>query len=163
MHIFMLIPVQMDGHRQFLSCMRDLDLDLDLASTARQRLSGDARVSDEVLLSGILDVTDRNIFWKDAHRRFLGANRRFLDYYGLVGVSDVLGKRDDELYWATNDQRFVDDEMRVLRGERVINVLGTTIRGDGQTRDIEVAKMPLVRDGRVVGLVGFFRDLGPHE
>ena len=163
MHIFMLIPVQMGEHRQFLSCMRDLDLDLDLAGTARQRLSGEDRVSDEVLLSGILDVTDRNIFWKDTHRRFLGANRRFLDYYGLVGVSDILGKRDDDLGWATNDERFVDDEMRVLRGERVVNVRGTTIRGDGQRRDIEVAKMPLVREGRVVGLVGFFRDLGPHE
>lgn len=163
LYIFMLIPVQMDGHRQFLSCMRDLDLDLDLAGMARERLSGDDRVSDEVLLSGILDVTDRNIFWKDNYRRFLGANRRFLDYYGLVGVSDILGKRDDELSWATNSERFVDDEMRVLRGERVINTRGTTIRGDGQLRDIEVAKMPLVRDGRVVGLVGFFRDLGPHE
>ncbi len=160
-HIFMIIPMVVDGHRQFLSCMRDLDLNL--GASAQSALSGDIRISDEVLLSGILDVTDRNIFWKDDKRRLLGANQNFLDYYGFAGIEEVMGKTDEELGWAQRNKLFADDERRVLRGDSIRGVLGVTTRADGAWRRIETSKMPLVKDGRIVGLVGFFRDIGPLE
>ena len=159
--LFMLIPISMDGHKQFLSCMRDLDLNL--GASTQSALSGDIRISDEVLLSGILDVTDRNIFWKDDKRRFLGANQNFLDYYGFAGIEEVMGKTDEDLGWAQRNKLFADDERRVLRGDSIRGVLGVTMRADGAWRRIETSKMPLVKDGRIVGLVGFFRDIGPLE
>lgn len=160
-HIFKIIPISIDGHKQYLSCMRDVDLDL--VDAARRSRSGDNRITDEVLLSGILDVTERNIFWKDAKRRFLGANRHFLDYYGFAGIEDILGKTDEDLGWGKRNVIFRDDEERVLRGDSVRHVRGTTVRYDGELRDIEASKMPLTRGGRIVGLVGFFQDLGPHS
>lgn len=155
--LFMLIPMSMDGHRQYLSCMRDLDV----AALARQHVSGSSRIADDVLLTGILDVTERLVFWKDEHLRFLGANERFLDYYGFSGIKEILGKTDEDLGW-TRNAHFVTDERRVMRGERVLDVVGYTVRR-GEARDIMVSKMPLWLEGRVVGLVGFLVDVGPHE
>ncbi len=160
-HIFMLIPVSMNSHRQYLSCMRDLDLDL--SGTPSSKVTGDSRISDEVLLNGILNVTERNIFWKDSQRRFLGANKRFLDYYGLAGVEDILGKTDEDLGWGLRNELFRDDELRVLRGDRILGVDGVTCRGDGQMRRIKASKMPLTANGRIIGMVGFFSDVGPYE
>ncbi len=159
-HIFMLIPMSIDGHRQFLSCMRDLDLDL---GSSQSSLTGDARISDEVLLSGILEVTERNIFWKDDQRRFVGANQNFLDYYGFAGIEQIMGKTDEELGWAERNEPFADDERRVLAGDSLRGVRGVTTRADGERRSIEASKMPLTRGGRIVGMVGFFRDMGPYQ
>ncbi len=153
--LFMLIPISMDGHKQFLSCMRDLDIE----GLARQRAGFSNRISDDVLLSGILDVTERLIFWKDDRRRFLGANQRFLDYYGFESIEDILGKTDEDLGW-TRNAHFPTDECRVLRGERVLDVMGKTVCKQG-TRSIRVSKMPLWREGKVIGMVGFLVDEGP--
>ena len=155
--LFMIIPVSMGRHRQYLSCMRDLDMQ----SLARQEVGQSGRIDDEVLLSGILEVTERLVFWKDDQRRFMGANQRFLDYYGFKSVEDLAGNTDEDLGWVRN-AHFVGDELRVLRGERVLDVKGYTER-QGELRSIRVSKMPLWQEGRVIGLVGFLVDEGPYE
>ena len=154
--IFMLIPVSMGGHRQYLSCMRDLDV----VGIDRERSITSGRISDEVLLTGILDVTERIVFWKDDRCRYLGANQRFLDYYGLHSVEDILGKTNEELGWTLN-RHFAADEERVLAGERVMGVKGITMR-HGELRNITLSKMPLWSEGKVIGMVGFLVDDGPH-
>lgn len=159
-HIFMIIPAVMRGHRQYLSCMRDLDLPLE--SIMRKRVSGDGHVDDEALLTGLLEVTDRNIFWKDEQRRFLGANQNFLTYYGLT-LEDILGNTDEDMGWTERNLHYRDDEWRVLEGDRIHQVRGMTWDATGEARAIECNKMPLTRDGRIVGLVGYFKDVGPLE
>lgn len=154
--LFMLIPVSMGGHKQFLSCMRDLDI----SGLTRQYSASSERISDEVLLSGILAVTERLIFWKDDKGRFLGANERFLDYYGFSSVECILGKTDEDLGW-TRNAHFPVDEKKVLAGKQVLDVEGYTCRRE-ELRDIRVSKMPLWNEGKVIGLVGFLVDVGPH-
>ena len=154
--LFMIIPVSMDGHKQFLSCMRDLDMQ----GRARQHAGASGKISDDVLLSGILDVTERYVFWKDAQRRFIGANERFLKYYGFGSVEEIAGKTDEDLGW-TRNEHFHRDELRVLRGERVLDVNGYTERR-GELRKIKVSKMPLWSEGKVIGMVGFLIDKGPY-
>ncbi len=160
-HIFAIIPVDMKGRRQYLSCMRDLDLSLE--SVAHQRLNANAHVDDEALLTGLLEVTDRNIFWKDTKRRFLGANQNFLNYYGFESLEDILGHTDEDMGWTEGNQHYRDDEWRVLQGDRIHKVRGTTTDAKGEERVIEANKMPLTRDGRIVGLVGYFKDVGPLD
>ena len=155
--LFMIIPMSIGGHKQFLSSMRDIDLE----GIARYRTNPPNRISDEILLSGILDVTERYVFWKDSRLRFLGANKRFLDYYGFPSVEHILGKTDEDLGWTRNDHFFAD-EQKVLKGMSVQDVHGYTERR-GEFRNIAVSKMPLWNEGKVIGLVGFLVDLGPHE
>ena len=155
--LFMLIPVSIDGHKQFLSCMRDLDVE----GLVRQKVTSDEHIYDDVLLSGILDLVESNLFWKDAKRRFVGVNDKFLSYYGFSSANQLVGKTDDDLGWIRNAD-FHNDERKVLSGERIHNIHGQTERGDGELRDIRVTKIPLWHKNKVVGLVGSFVDLGPH-
>lgn len=156
--LFMIIPAYMGGHRQYLSCMRDLDLE----GLVKQRQMTTGRVSDDVLLQGILDVPERYVFWKDSQLRFLGANSHFLKYYNLTSVEDLLGKTDDDLGW-THDEQFYSDERRALLGEHVLDAAGHTIRGDGELRCTRMSRVPLWDEGKVIGLVGFIVDTGPYE
>lgn len=156
--LFMIIPASMDGRTQYLSCMRDMDL----AGLDKQRAFVENRVSDDVLLEGILDVTERYVFWKDARGRFLGANTRFLSYYGFSSVEGILGKTDEDLGW-TRNKSFASDERRVLNGETVLGAEGYTVRADGKMRSISISKMPLWNEGEVIGLVGFIVDKGEYH
>lgn len=155
--LFMLIPVSMDGHKQFLSCMRDLDIE----GIARQAAGSAGRIDDAVLLSGLLEMTEKCIFWKDSQGRFLGASRRFLDYSGFEAVDEILGKTDEDLGW-THNPTFAEDDARVNRGEQVIDSRGHIIR-KGEIRNVLVTKMPLWSEGKVMGMVGYIEDDGPYE
>ena len=57
------------------------------------------------LLEKILDTTQAKIFWKDANRRFLGANKAFLDYYGLK-PEDIIGRTDEDMGWNLDEEDF---------------------------------------------------------
>lgn len=59
------------------------------------------RQRQKILLSEILSTTQTSIFWKDADRRFLGANKDFLDYYGFRDENEIIGKNDEDMGWHT--------------------------------------------------------------
>lgn len=157
--VFMIIPVVIDGHRQYLSCMRDVDR----SDQARSRISGYGRVSDEVLLTGLLQATDRFVFWKDDKRRFLGANQGFLDFFGFSGVEELRGKTDEELGWGVENTTFREDELCVLSGESLKSTLGYARRKDGELRDIVIYRRPLYFEGKVSGFAGIVEDMGRHK
>ena len=147
-----------NGKRQVISTLREVDV----GSLNSFQSSGDVRISDAVLLDAVMEGIDRYVFWKDTHRRFLGANQAFLEYYGLSSLSEILGKTDEEIGWHDVNQPFRDDELRVLQGEVVKRVRGTCYSRN-ELRIIETNKRPIIVGGEVVGLLGYFRDLGPAE
>ena len=98
------------------------------------------------------------LFWKDRDRRFVGANHAFLDYYGFKSLDEIQGKTDEDMGWHIDPVPFMDDEMRVLNeGEHIDGVVGQCIVR-GEVRDIMATKRPVYRNGRIVGLVGYFVD-----
>ena len=117
------------------------------------------KTRQDVLLSEILSTTKTAIFWKDADRRFLGANKAFLDYYGFADVGEILGKNDEEMGWHTEPDPYKNDELRVLHdGISTYRVPGKCI-AKGMNRYIVASKSPLVVKGKIVGLVGSFEDV----
>ena len=112
-----------------------------------------------MLLNKILATTQTCIFWKDQDRRFLGANKAFLDYYGFPSLDVILGKTDEDIGWHIDPEPFKDDELKIINnGESTFKVHGTCI-ARGQVRDIVASKSPLYMDGKVIGLVGTFDDV----
>ena len=98
-------------------------------------------------------------FWKDKNRRFVGASRSFLRYYGLSSVDELAGKTDEEMHWHIENGPFHDDEVEVLtEGKSIIGARGTCIV-HGKLNHILANKMPVYREGKIVGLLGFFVDL----
>lgn len=120
------------------------------------------QITDKTLLKGILSNPDRKYFWKDNDRRFLGANQAFLDYYDFAGLEVILGKNDEDMGWHVDNDPFRNDELRVLAGETIEGAHGIC-ESKGQMRRIIANKRPLYSNGAIVGLVGYFEDVGPME
>ncbi|MBQ9002929.1 MAG: EAL domain-containing protein [Eggerthellaceae bacterium] len=119
----------------------------------------DLRLTDGSLWRAVSRSNDCAYFWKDRERRFVGANQKFLEYYGFDSVDAILGKTDEDMGWHINPAPFREDELRVLNeGANVEGKMGQCIVR-GEVHDIVATKHPVYRNGRIVGLVGFFIDV----
>ena len=117
------------------------------------------KITDSNLLDNILKLLPVGIFWKDSDRRFLGANQMFLDYYGLSGIDDIIGKNDEDMGWHIDPEPFKKIELQVLNtGQSILNVPGECIV-KGKLRKIKASKCPLYSNGKIIGLVGYFLDI----
>lgn len=144
------MPVNNDeiAHRVFTS----------LGVSEKQMDSLDVSVTSEDLWRNLQLGSTLKFFWKDANRRFLGASRTFLNYYGIQNVKEIIGKTDDDIQWNVSPEIYRRDELDVLKaGKHVIASPGRCIAG-GVPRDIVATKLPVFKDGRIVGMVGFFVD-----
>ena len=113
---------------------------------------------EKALWTDLLWNTPIPLFWKDRNRRFLGASRSFLDYYGYADLTQILGKTDEEIGWHPNQEDYQKDELAILKtGERRILVPGRCI-ASGRARTIYATKWPTFEGGRISGLMGFFLD-----
>ncbi len=111
------------------------------------------------IFKALCENSDLGIFWKDRERRFLGANRKFLDYYGFASEEAIIGKNDEEMGWHMDPEPFKNDEKRVIEeGIATHEVLGHCF-SHGHVRAIRASKMPIYENGQIVGLVGYFRDV----
>ena len=111
------------------------------------------------LLKSILDTAPVAMFWKDTERRFEGANRAFLDFYGFDSLDAILGKNDEDMGWHPDPGPYHDDELRVVEeGVSTRRVPGECV-AQGKIYHIVASKSPRHEDGRIVGLVGNFEDV----
>ncbi len=111
----------------------------------------------------ILKLIPAGVFWKDKQRRFMGANKMFLDYYGLKSVDSIIGKTDEDMGWHIDPEPFKKDELAVINEGKVItDVMGECIV-KGKVRKIVANKQPFIIDGEIVGLIGFFNDVTENE
>jgi PAS domain-containing protein len=97
-------------------------------------------------------------FWKDRQRRFLGASQSFLDYYGFSSLDEILGKTDEDLHWHPENFTYRKDEEEVLSTGKVHIAIPGRCIARGVTRNILATKWPLLRDGKICGLMGYFID-----
>ncbi|MGN0908204.1 MAG: EAL domain-containing protein, partial [Succinivibrio sp.] len=98
------------------------------------------------------------LFWKDEKHRFLGASRRFLDYYGFSSQSDIIGRTDEDMRWHPGNGPYRHDEEEILRtGAMHESVPGKCI-ARGISHSILATKWPTYRNGRISGLMGYFLD-----
>ena len=99
------------------------------------------------------------VFWKDNSRRFLGASRAFLDYYGFSSREEIIGKTDEDLGWHIHPDAYMNDEVRVIReGVTTHNIPGWCLNG-GENKEILASKAPFYNeDGEICGLIGYFID-----
>ena len=133
---------------------------LDVTNEYAERQNRDeAFFHTSVLLEKILDTTQTALFWKDKNRRFLGANKAFLDYYGFPSEQVILGKNDEDMGWHKDEEPFHSDEVMVLTTGRSTYRVHGKCMSHGELRDIVASKSPLVENGEIVGLVGSFEDV----
>ena len=97
-------------------------------------------------------------FWKDKNRRFMGASKSFLDFYGFT-IDDILGKDDEDMGWHIDGEIYKNDELDVLsKGTVVMNVPGNCIV-KGVVHNIMCFKSPIYDGNEIIGLMGYFIDV----
>lgn len=110
------------------------------------------------LWNAILSQKQLGIFWKDRERRFVGVNGAFLRYYNMT-LTDLIGKTDEDMNWHPDPEPFRRDELRVLNeGVVISNAIGECLV-EGEVRQIMANKAPIIENGRIKGLVGYFVDV----
>jgi diguanylate cyclase (GGDEF)-like protein len=133
---------------------------------AKELISGSAAKNDEggpyapaQLWANLVRSELFRVFWKDRDRRFQGASKGFLDFYGFSSADDIAGKTDEELGWHIHPDLYMNDEYKVIHeGVTCQNMPGNCI-SNGENKEILASKTPLYdANGEITGLLGFFVD-----
>lgn len=148
------VPMQLGGQTYAISAVRREN-----TSCVNRLVEPDATIPRAELWDSYLDIAQVGIFWKDSRRRFLGANRFFLDYYGMDSVDQIVGKTDEDLGWHVDEAPFRADELRVLNDHEVIRDVPGHCISHCEDRAIVASKAPIIENGVARGLVGHFIDL----
>lgn len=111
-------------------------------------------ITDSVLWQNLVMNADFMYFWKDANRRFVGASESFLKYYGMHSEKEIIGRTDEDMMWHIDPEPFKKIEEKVLRcGMKSYLQRGECIVA-GKNREIFASKIPVFRDGRIIGILG---------
>ncbi len=112
-------------------------------------------------VEGLFDFLEHTQFWiKDSGGRYLKVNRAFLLNYSLPRTSLVIGKTDHDLSPAYLAEQFARDDMRVLKGERILGRIELVGGFDRVAGWFRTSKIPVRdRDGMIAGTAGITRRL----
>ena len=174
----MLSLVRIDGRPVILSMLTDgdgiaetiqeqaenLDLHFDSEKTLTSEKHGDPTetvYSKSALFDALVEGVPFGVFWKDRNRRFLGANKFFLDFYGFPSTTSIIGNTDEDMGWHVDPVPFMKDEQDVLNGNPIYDAAGSCIV-HGIDHKIVASKFPVWKNGRIIGLIGMFRDKGAN-
>ena len=112
----------------------------------------------ELVLGAILQGTEEAIFVKDLETRYKLVNSVFCRDQGL-SVQDLLGKTDTEIFGPDDGRIFAETDLLVLESDDIKSFEGSIETPAGR-RFWLCSKMPFRdRSGRVVGILGFNRDI----
>lgn len=111
------------------------------------------------MLHLVIDSLPLGVFWKDTLSRFLGCNRRALQDAGLTNLAEIVGKTDFDLPWRDKAELYQQSDRLVMATGPKLNIEETFTRGDGATIWLRTGKLPLKRNGEVIGVLGFYEDI----
>ena len=99
-------------------------------------------------------------FWKDAERKYRGVSQAYLNYFGITSFDVIRGRTNEEMSWAVDKKGVVEEETAILKkGVKVNNVPTQCILG-GVVHNMIINKAPIYREGQIVGIMGYFIDVG---
>lgn len=114
------------------------------------------------MLQAVLDHFPGVVFWKDRESVYLGCNRAFALGAGLSDASEIAGKTDYDLPWASTeaDKYRADDREVVASGRPKLGIIEPQHRVDGRVTWFNTSKVPLIgADGAVFGVLGTAADI----
>jgi PAS domain S-box-containing protein len=138
-----------NGERALLAISRDVSA-LDAAQRELERRERYQRA--------VLDNFPFLVWLKDAESRFLAVNRPFADICGRSSPEELAGLTDLDLWPPELAERYRADDRVVLASGRPKSV-EEPLEGPGRSGWIETYKSPVTLDGRVIGTVGYARDI----
>lgn len=113
------------------------------------------------ILKTIIDALPEAIFYKDKDCKFIGYNKNFSDFYANLGVYDLIGKSDLEIYPNKETaKKFMEQDKEIIKTKKSKSSQYSISYKDGDVRFEENLKVPVINeDGEVWGIVGLSRDI----
>jgi PAS domain S-box-containing protein len=112
----------------------------------------------ERYLQAVIDNFPFLVWLKDGHSRFLAVNQPFARACGLASAEELAGKTDLDVWPRDLAESYRADDRWVLETGQG-KCVDEPIEREGGRGWIETYKSPVVLDGRVLGTVGFARDV----
>ena len=112
-------------------------------------------------LQSVVNHVPHFIFWKNKDSVFLGCNLQFAKSAGLNHPDDIVGKTDFDLPWSKEAQRYVDDDLKVIRsGQAKLNIEEPQTSPNGTPLTILTSKVPMLdAHNNVSGVLGIYTDI----
>ncbi len=123
---------------------------------------GVSQESIGAVLKGITPGLPQYVFWKDYRSVYLGCNNNFAQLLGLSSPDEIVGKRDDDLNWQPvghTSSMFQKGDQETIMGNPITNQEEVLVLANGVSMVTLVSKLPIIDQGRVVGIVGYFADI----
>jgi PAS domain S-box-containing protein len=141
--------VEVRGRAFLAHVWHDVTESKQLADALRQR---------EQYQRAVLDNFPFMVWLKDEHSRYLAVNQTFAKAFGWPSADSLIGKSDLDIAPAELAERYRAEDQAVLQGGRSFQLEEPNER-DGRRVWLEIYKSPVSVEGRVIGTVGFARDV----
>jgi GGDEF domain-containing protein len=112
-----------------------------------------------LLWNNIIWNSSIKFFWKDKDLRYVGASDAFLKYFHLDSIDDIIGKRGEEMPWHLESDKYHRSEKRIVMEGKTYDVVICKCVIDGVIHNTATSKIPIYRDGEIVGLMGYVIDI----
>jgi PAS domain S-box-containing protein len=113
------------------------------------------------LLSAIFESVPDSVYSKDINGVYTSCNHTFEVFSGHT-ASEIIGKNVAELFNVTDEdmaRRFMEADRKVLVEKEVVRVEEWVTYPNKSRRFSETVKTPMIRNNKVIGLLGITRDI----
>jgi len=146
------------GEKANTALLRAKD-ELEERVTLRTKQLNEEKAFLKILINAIPDI----IFYKDIHKKYVGANKAFERHIGLE-VDQLIGKTDLDIVTSEKANKHMEDDDMILRSGSSELFESVTLLEDGKRVVVETLKTPyFTREGELAGLIGIGRDITEHK
>lgn len=113
----------------------------------------------EKYLSALIENFPFVVWLKDLDGRILIANSAYAQFARVATKEELEGKTDMELFLPEHAMTYIEGDRRVLQSGMPYLSIDPMITPNDEHAWIETYKSPIEMDGKLLGTVGFFRDV----
>lgn len=113
------------------------------------------------ILRTIIDSLPEVIFYKDRDCRYVGYNKKFKEFYERKGVTEILGKTDEDICEDKQEAlTYIKEDKKVMEGDKSVYIENVFSDNNGNRYFEESLKVPVIDEkGQAWGIVGLARDI----
>ena len=116
---------------------------------------------EQSLLRALMDNVSDQVYFKDAHSRFIRISKAQAERFGLRDPAQAVGKTDFDFFAEDHARPAFEDEQEIMKtGRPLVDLEEKETWPDGRAAWVSTTKVPLRdRQGRVIGTFGISRDI----
>jgi rsbT co-antagonist protein RsbR len=115
--------------------------------------------TDSWLFRSLLAKVPDYVYFKDRESRFIAANQAHATSFNLQSADEMVGKSDFDFFAEEHARSAYEDEQKVIQTGQIVTLEEQETRPDGSIAWVLTVKMPLIKEGKIVGTFGISKDI----